>query len=253
MDRGQSGGGEVIDDEIAVADGVEAVGGRAVETQRLRRRIAVDREAGPGQRGRAQRAFVHPRAGVGEAAAVAGEHRLIGHQMVAERHRLARLQMGEAGHDRRGMFFGAGQQHLFEGVDPLERLVDRRAHEQFEIGRDLVVARAGGVEAAGGRADQLAEAMLDMHVNVFERRVFGELARFIFLGDRREPLVDLRRRPRARGRRSAQASRRGRGSPPDPRATAACRSRSRHLSRASHRRDHRRTVRPTSGWSCLCG
>ena len=48
-----------------------------------------------------------PRAAIGEAAAVTDQHLAIGHQMVAERHRLARLEVGEAGHDAGGMFFGA--------------------------------------------------------------------------------------------------------------------------------------------------
>ena len=80
MDRGERGGVEIIDDEVAVADRVEAVGGRAVEAERGGGRVAVEVEAGPGQRGAAQRAFVHPRARVGEAAAVADQHLAIGEQ-----------------------------------------------------------------------------------------------------------------------------------------------------------------------------
>ena len=60
--------------------------------------LPVDREGRAGQRGGAQRALVHPRPGVGEAAGVAAEHLDIGHQVVAEGHRLGRLQMGEARH-----------------------------------------------------------------------------------------------------------------------------------------------------------
>ena len=57
MDRAERGGVEIIDDEIAVADRIEAVGGRPVEAERLGGRVAVDREAGPGQRRAAQRAI----------------------------------------------------------------------------------------------------------------------------------------------------------------------------------------------------
>ena len=112
--------------------------------------------------------------------------------MMAERHRLARLQMGEARHDGRRMLLGAGQQRVFKRVDARHRLVDAAAHEQFEIGRDLVVARARGVQLARRPADQFAEAMLDMHVDVFERRILDQTAGGIFLGDLVEPLVDRR-------------------------------------------------------------
>ncbi len=89
--------------------------------------------------------------------------------MMTEGHRLRGLQMGEAGHHRVGM--------LQRTIDqcPLQRrkgridLVDGIAHEQTEVGRDLVVARTRGMQAAGGRADQLAEPALHIHVNVFER------------------------------------------------------------------------------------
>ncbi len=59
---------------------------------------AIDRERGAGQRRRPERALVEPAAGVGEAAAVAAEHLDVGEQMMAEGHRLGRLQMGEARH-----------------------------------------------------------------------------------------------------------------------------------------------------------
>ena len=55
-------------------------------------------------------------------------------------------------------------------------LVDRVAHPEPEIGRDLVVARARGVQPPGGRPDQLGEPALDIHVDVLERALEGELA-----------------------------------------------------------------------------
>ena len=110
--------------------------------------------------------------------------------MVAERHRLARLEVGKARHHAFGMFFGAVDQRGFERVDPGQRLVDRSAHEQFKVGRDLVVARARGVEPPGGLADDLRQAMLDMHVNVFERGILDQLARFDLLGDLAQSAVD---------------------------------------------------------------
>jgi hypothetical protein len=39
---------------------------------------------------------------------------------------------------------------------------------EAEVGRHLVVARAGGVQPSGGLADQFFEPALDVHVNVFK-------------------------------------------------------------------------------------
>ena len=106
--------------------------------------------------------------------------------MVAKRHRLARLEMGEARHDARGMFFGAVDQRGFERVDPVQRLVDRPAHEQFEIGRDLVVARARGVQPPAG-SPMICDRRCSTCMNVFERGILDQLARLDFLGDLPSP------------------------------------------------------------------
>ena len=74
--------------------------------------------------------------------------------MMAERHRLRRLQMREARHHGTGM-----GERLF-GKRPLQirhlriKRVDRIAHPEAEIERDLVVARARGVQPPGRRADR---------------------------------------------------------------------------------------------------
>ena len=94
-DRGR---GERLEHEIAVGDGIERVRGRPVEAERRRGHEAVDRERGAGERRGAERALVEAPARVGEAPAVAGEHLDIGEEMVAEGHRLRRLQMREARH-----------------------------------------------------------------------------------------------------------------------------------------------------------
>ena len=72
---------------------------------------------------------------------------------------------------------------------PIER-VDRVAHPEAEVDRDLVVARAGGVQPAGGGADDLGEPALDVHMDVLERAREGEGARLDFALDLRETLGD---------------------------------------------------------------
>ena len=115
-----------------------------------------------------------------EAAAVAGQHLDVGEEMVAEGHRLRRLQMGEARHHRAGVGERLlGQRPLQVGDLRVER-VDRVAHPEPEIERDLVVARARGVQPPGIRADDLGQPRLDVHVDVFERAREREAAALDF-------------------------------------------------------------------------
>ncbi len=97
---------------------------------------------------------------------------------MAEGDGLRRLQMREAGHDGFGMLFGAVE----EGGDQVgQQLLGLRKlflHPEAEVERDLVVARAGGVQAAGGGADQRREPCLDIHVDVFELAGEFEIAAF---------------------------------------------------------------------------
>ena len=77
--------------------------------------------------------------------------------MVAERHRLRRLQMGEARHHGTGMDAGLLGERLLQVGEPAVELVDRVADPELEVEGDLVVARARRMQPAGGRADQLGK------------------------------------------------------------------------------------------------
>ncbi len=105
--------------------------------------------------------------------------------MVAERHRLRGLQMGEAGHRIGGMRGGAVGQRAHQVGKLRIEPVDRVAHPQAEIGRHLVVAAARGVQPLAGLADALGQPRLDVHVDVFERLVEGEAPGLDFRRDRR--------------------------------------------------------------------
>ena len=95
--------------EVAVGHGVERIRRRPVEAERLRRHVAVERKRRAGERRRAERHFVEALARIGKTAAVARRHLDIGQQMMAEGHRLRRLQMGEARHHRAGMLERLGR------------------------------------------------------------------------------------------------------------------------------------------------
>ena len=130
--------------------------------------MAVDGIAGAGKGGCADRAFVQMLDGVAHAGAVTAEHFHIGHAMMAEGHRLRRLQMGEARHHGIGIFFGAVEEGGDEGGQHPFRLLQFFLDPQAEIERHLVVARAGGVQATSRCADEGRKARFDIHVNIFE-------------------------------------------------------------------------------------
>ena len=89
--------------------------------------------------------------------------------MMPERHRLRGLQMGEAGHHRAGVGERLGRQRALQADDLRVKRVKRVANPQFEVERDLIVARARGMQAPRDRADEVGEALLDIHMNVLER------------------------------------------------------------------------------------
>jgi hypothetical protein len=111
------GGHQEIEREVAVGDRIEAVGGRHRESQRLGGSVAVDREARPRERRRAERALARPAMRIDKARTIALRHLVIGHQVMAERDGLRGLEVGEAGHDAAGMFFGAGDQRNLQRTE----------------------------------------------------------------------------------------------------------------------------------------
>ncbi len=182
--------GQIIEREVAVGDAVEAVRRRPIEAERLRRRVAVDRKASAGERRASERTLVHPRPRGCEPQGVPPQHLEIREQMMTERHRLRDLQMRESGHDRLGMLFRPCDQHPLQFADRVRRLVARTPHPQPKIGRDLVVARARGVQPSSRRADQLAEPVLDGHVNVLELELLRHSVALIVGLDRVETIED---------------------------------------------------------------
>jgi hypothetical protein len=129
-------------------------------------RLAVDRVGGAGHRRRAERHHIGAAEGIPEAIDISFEHRHVGVHVMSEQDRLGSLQVGVAGHDGIGIFLS----HLQEGIDQVEGTADqakqRVFHPESEIGSHLVVPAAAGVETAGDRADELAQAALDPGVDI---------------------------------------------------------------------------------------
>ena len=85
---------------------------------------------------------------------------------MAEVDRLGALQVGVAGHRPVAVGSASSSSRSIAAPQQLDRPQRVRLDDHRHVGRDLVVARAAGVELAGERADLLAEQALDRHVDV---------------------------------------------------------------------------------------
>ena len=88
------------------------------------------------------------------------------------------------------MLLGARDQRTQYRIDPGDRALHRTAHPHAEIGRDLIVAAACGVQAPGGGADDFGQPRFHGHVDVFEVPVLGHSVALVFGGDLLQAVVD---------------------------------------------------------------
>lgn len=105
--------------------------------------------------------------------------------------RLGPLQVRVAGEDHVGIGFAARDERPLQFFEQLIDLVDRIADVELEVGGDLVVAAASGVQLASDIAELLDQPALDVHVDVFEfvaERQFAPL-------DLAEDLIECRLNP----------------------------------------------------------
>ncbi len=190
VDHAERGGRQELHDVIAIRHGIERVGHRRVEAQRLGGLLAVDRVRRAGERGGAERRLVHALAAVPEARTVAADHLDIGQQVMAEGDGLRRLQVGEARHDGAGIFLRAVDQRRLQIAQHGFEAIDLVAHPQPHVECHLVVARARGVQAPARWADQLGEPRLDVEMDVLELGRELELAALDLGTDLLEALLD---------------------------------------------------------------
>ena len=139
-------------------------------------RRAVDREGGAGERAGAQRQHVGAGGAGGEPLAVALQHEDVGQQMVGQHDGLRALHVGVAGHGRVHGLGGARHQRPLHGPEHLAGARGHLLEVEPLVERDLVVARAPGVQLAADLAHQLEEPALDVHVDVLELGPEGERA-----------------------------------------------------------------------------
>src|SRR5262245_35506092 len=169
-------GRQELQGEVAVRHGIDGVLGWPVKAQGPGRGLAVDGKRRAGQGRGPERRTVNPLPRVQQPAAVALEHRHIGHQVMAEGDGLRRLQMGKARHHRRRIFFSPVQKGAEQIGEISLELVESIPHPKPKVGGHLVVPRAGGMKAPGGLADDFLEARLHIHVDVLQGRLERELS-----------------------------------------------------------------------------
>ena len=157
---------QCLGDEVAIAHRVERVLEPGREAEILRDTVGVERERRAGERAGAERRDVGPAQGVEQPVDVASECPAVGQQMVGEENGLGPLQMGVAREVGVLRLDGALQQHLLQRDDAAGQLRQCPLHEQPEIGGDLIVAAAAGVQLGAGRSGQLGDPPLDRGVHV---------------------------------------------------------------------------------------
>ncbi|RMM68329.1 hypothetical protein ALQ75_05465 [Pseudomonas savastanoi pv. glycinea] len=157
-----------FDGEVAIRYAVQRITAHDIETQQFAGQFAVDRVGGACQRSAAQRHAVETLAAVDQTLVVAAEHFEPGQHMMTECNGLGSLQMGETGHDGFSFALGLAQQALLQTRDFAQDQVDFVAQPQTDIGRDLIVAAATGVQLLAGDTNAIGQACFNVHVHIFQ-------------------------------------------------------------------------------------
>ena len=156
---------------IPVGDRIQAVAGRAAKAHVERQRLPVDGIGGARQGAAAEGAGVEALEGILQTGMVPLQHLHIGQGPVGVSDRLGPLQVGVTGQHRGLVGTGGGHQPLLQGGNGGEQQFTLCLAPELEVGGDLIVARATGVQLLAKGADGVDELALDPGVDVFGVRV----------------------------------------------------------------------------------
>ena len=174
---------EVFGDEIAVTDGVDAVATDIVHAQVSRQCSPIDLERRAGDSARSERQHGHPLQTICQPLAVALQRPEVREQPVPQQDGLGTLHMGVARDNQITRGVSLHQNGTLDLAHALVGTGDSRHHPQTDVGGDLVVATATGVEFASHRTDDLSKPTFNRRVNVFVGSFGGERSRRKFIRD----------------------------------------------------------------------
>ncbi len=90
---------------------------------------------------------------------------------MGEQHGLRGLDVGRPGQDRGALTLGQADERPLEVEQRPVQPIDRAPEPEPQVGRDLVVARAPGVQLSGHGADAVGQGRFEVEVDVLERGV----------------------------------------------------------------------------------
>ncbi len=160
--------------KITIAGRVHAVGRGRRKIQFPGHQFTIQDQRRAGNSARAERAEIEPPAAVAQPAGIAQKHLAIGQQPVRHQHRLGTLQMGVGRHGRHARLFCAPCNRLHQLQQQAGDLVARGAHEQTQVGCDLLVAAASCVQFECGLPDDALQVLFHEVVNVLGLLVVSE-------------------------------------------------------------------------------
>ena len=152
---------------IPVGDRVQAVAGGTAKAHVQRQRLPVDGIGGARQGAATERAGVEALEGILQTGVIPLQHLHIGECPVGIGDRLGALQMGVARQHGGLVGTGGGDQPLLQGCDGTQQQLTLGLAPEFEVGGDLIVARAAGVQLLAERPDGVDQLPFDPGVDVF--------------------------------------------------------------------------------------
>ncbi len=152
---------------IPVRYRIQAVAGGTAKAHVQRQCFTVDGIGGTRQGAAAERAGIEALQGILQTGIVPLQHLHIGQRPVGEGDWLGALQVGVARQHGSLIGTGRGDQPGLQGTDGSEQQLPLRLAPEFQIGGDLIVARAASMQLLAKIADGGDELTFDPGVNVF--------------------------------------------------------------------------------------